>query len=212
MEGMAMPRPPFVRKSHRRVEEDYVHSLLDEGDLEGLAEFVNEQAGTLVVEAVQAGIRWIPGSAKTDLDEFRRLVREDPGGALDLVRGPPLAGVDASWAVPLRAQVQAEIVAAAHAACRLDSTNAAEYVRKGLVGAPGDASLWIALLGVAGKAKSIRAVDMVYESARDTYATVARAPSRRRSRTSTRSGSENSVPGEPSALARIPPSGAIWRS
>lgn len=44
-------------------------------------------------------------------------------------------------------------------------------MRKGLVVAPGDASLWIALLGVAGKAKSIRAVEMAYESARDTYAT-----------------------------------------
>jgi hypothetical protein len=41
----------------------------------------------------------------------------------------------------VRAQIQAEIVAAAHAACRLDPANAAEYVRKGLVGAPGDASL-----------------------------------------------------------------------
>jgi hypothetical protein len=168
---MAMPRSPFVRKRRRRAEEDYVHSLLDEGDLEGLAELINGHAGVRVVEVVEEGIQWIPGSANTDLDEFRRRAREDPGGALDLVQGPPLAGVGAPWAVPVRAQIQAEIVAAAHAACRLDPTNAAEYVRKGLIGAPGDASLWIALLGVAGRAKSVRALEMAYEWARDTYAT-----------------------------------------
>jgi hypothetical protein len=61
--------------------------------------------------------------------------------------GPPLAGVQADWAGPIRSQVQSEIVAAAHAACRLDPANRAEYLRKGLLGAPSDASLWIALFG-----------------------------------------------------------------
>lgn len=122
-----MPRPPFARKRRRRADEDYVRSLLEEGDLEGLAELINGQAGAPVVEVDLEGIRWIPGSANTDLDEFRRLVREDPGAALDLIRGPPLAGVDASWATPVRAQIQT--------ACRLDPTNGAEYLRKALIGA-----------------------------------------------------------------------------
>jgi len=170
MEGVAMPRVPFVRKHGRRAEKDRVHQMVDDGDLEGLVELLNEQAGTRVAEVDQGGIRSIPGATNTDLDELRRLAQEDPGRALDLVRGPPLLGIEGSWAGPLRAQIQTEIVVAAHAACRLDPTNAAEYLRKGLVGAPGDTSLWIALLSVAGQAGSMPALEMVYGWALDTFA------------------------------------------
>jgi hypothetical protein len=145
--------------------------MLDEGDLVGLADLLNEQFGTRVAEVDAQGIRAVPGAADSDLAQFRRQVREDPAGALELVRGPPLDGVDAPWAAPMRAQIQTEIVAAAHAACRLDPANAAEYLRMGLRGAPGNASLWIALLGVAGRAKSMQAVEIVYGWACDTYTT-----------------------------------------
>lgn len=166
-----MSRTPFDRKRRLRAEEDRVHRLLDEGDIEGLAELLNDHTGARVAEVNQEGIGLIPGAIDSDLHEFRRLVLEDPSRALDLVRGPPLAGVDADWAGPIRSQIQTEIVVAAHAACRLDPPNAAEYLRKGLVGAPSDASLWIALFGVAGKSKSLRALEMAYGWARDTYAT-----------------------------------------
>ncbi|HWF15041.1 MAG TPA: hypothetical protein VG244_02555 [Acidimicrobiales bacterium] len=158
-----------ARKRHR--EEKRVHALLDEGDLEGLADLLNDYAGAQVAEVDHEGLGLIPGTVASDLDEFRQRVREDPGGALDLVRGPPLGGVDWPWAVPLRAEIQSEIAAAAHAACRLDPTNAADYLRKGLTGAPHDVSLWIALLGLAGRGRSIRAVEMAYGWARDTFAT-----------------------------------------
>ena len=97
--------------------------------------------------------------------------REDPGAALNLVRGPPLQGLDAPWAAAVREQLQVEIVAAAHAAYRLDPAHTAEHLRKGLLGAPGDASLWIALLGVAGRADSMEALEMAYGWACDTFAT-----------------------------------------
>jgi hypothetical protein len=166
-----MPKGSSGRKGRRRAEERQVHRMLDEGDLDGLADLLNEQFGTRVAEVNAEGIRAVPGAVDSDLAEFRRRVREDPAGALELVRGPPLDGLDAPWAASQRAQIQIEIVAAAHAACRLDPTNAAEYLRMGLGGAPGDASLWIALLGVAGRSKSVQAVEMVYGWARDTYAT-----------------------------------------
>jgi hypothetical protein len=170
-----MPRAPFARKrrqrSQERADEKLVHRLLEEGDLDGLAHLLNERVGGRVAEVNQEGIQLPPGAVHSDVHEFLRRVREDPVGALDLVRGRPLEGIDAPWAVPLREQLQTEIVAAAHAACRLDPGNTADYLRKGLVGAPGDASLWIALLGCAGKAKSMPALEMAYRWARDTYAT-----------------------------------------
>jgi hypothetical protein len=157
----------------RRREEKRVHALLDEGDLEGLADLLNEYAGARVAEVDEEGIGLVPGAVASDLHEFRRRVREDPGGALDLVRGPPLAGIDSAWAVPMREEIQGEIVAAAHAACRLDPSNAADYLRQGLTGAPYDATLWIALLGWAGKSRSMRALDMAYGWAREQFSTAA---------------------------------------
>ena len=145
--------------------------MLDDGDLDGLADLLNEHVGKRVAEVHAEGIRIVPGALDSDLAQFRRQVREDPAGALELVRGPPLDGFDAPWAAPMRAQIQTEIVAAAHSACRLDPANEAEYLRMGLLGAPGDASLWIALLGAAGSARSMQALDMAYAWARDTYAT-----------------------------------------
>jgi hypothetical protein len=145
--------------------------MLDEGDLEGLADLMNESFGRRVAEVTAEGLGLVPGAIDSDVTQFRRRVREDPTWALDLVRGPPLQGLDAPWAVPLREQIQEEIVAAAHAACRLDPANTAEHLRKGLRGAPGDASLWIALFGVAGRAGSMQALEMAYGWARDTFAT-----------------------------------------
>lgn len=159
------------KKRRRRAEDELVSRLLENGDLDGLADLLNDYAGRPVADVTDEGLGLIPGAVESDLYEFRRRVREDPGGALDLVRGVPLAGLDAPWAVPLRAEIQAEIVAAAHAACRLDPTNTAEYLRQGLTGAPLDASLWIALFGVARRSKP--ALDMAYGWARDTYATAA---------------------------------------
>lgn len=170
-----MPGAHFAPKRRQRAQvraaEKLVHRLLDQGDLDGLADLMNECMDGRVAEVNPEGIGLIPGVVHSDIDEFRRRVREDPGGALDLVRGRPLAGIDVPWAAPLREQLQTEIAAAAHAACRLDPENAAEYLRRGLVGAPGDASLWIALLGSAGRAKSMPALEMAYGWARDTYAT-----------------------------------------
>ena len=159
----------FGRKRRRRAEEERVRRMLDEGDLEGLADLMNEHFGAGVVDVQPEGIGLIPGAVDSDLILFRRRVREDPGAALNLVRGPPLQDMDAPWAVALREQIQSEIVAAAHGACRLDPANRAEHLRKGLLGAPGDASLWIALFGVAGRSGSVQALEMAYGWARDTF-------------------------------------------
>ncbi len=70
----------------------------------------------------------------------------------------------------MREEIQAEIVATAHSACRLDPANAAEYLRKGLTGAPDNSSLWIALLDLGGRAGSRQAVHLAYRMSRDTYA------------------------------------------
>ena len=161
----------FGRKRRQRADEERVWRMLEEDDLEGLAELMNEYFGTPVVDVNADGLGVIPGAIASDVILFRRRVREDPGAALNLVRGPPLQNVDAPWASAEREQLQSEIVAATHAACRLDPANTAEYLRKGLRGAPGDPSLWIALFGVAGRAGSIQALEMAYGWARDTFAT-----------------------------------------
>jgi hypothetical protein len=172
---LAIRGTPFARnrrqRAQERADEKLVHRLLDEGDLDGLADLLNECAGGRVAEVTGEGIGLIPGALHSDLGEFRRRVQEDPGGALNLVRGRPLEGIDAPWTLRLRPHIQTEIAAAAHAACRLDPENTAEYLRKGLLGAPGDTSLWIALLGWAGSAQSMPALEMAYGWARDTYAT-----------------------------------------
>ncbi len=164
-----MPKKQPARRRGSDIE-NRVHQLIADGDLEALAELVNEQVGSRVVEVDAGGIRSAVGEVATDLDEFRRRLREDPGGALDLVRGPPLAGVDAAWAIPIRAQIRSEIADAAYAACRLDPANSADYLWKALVAAPGNSSLWIARMRVAGESGSMSDLEMVYGNARATYA------------------------------------------
>jgi hypothetical protein len=166
-----MAGPSFDRKRRRSAEEERVRRMLDEGDLEGLADLMNEHFAARVVDVQPEGIGLIQGAVESDVILFRRRVREDPAAALNLVRGPPLQNMDTPWAVAVREQLQAEIVAAAHAACRLDPANTAEHLRKGLLGAPGDATLWIGLFGVAGRSGSVQALEMAYGWARDTYAT-----------------------------------------
>ena len=87
-----MARAPFDRQRRRSAEDEQFDRLLDAGDLEGLADLLNEQFGSRVAEVVEGKIRMIPGAVNSDVGVFRRLVREDPGGALDLVRETPHSG------------------------------------------------------------------------------------------------------------------------
>lgn len=160
--------------------DEQVWDLLRADDLEGLADLMNAWAGSKIVEVDEEGIGIVKGVEITDVQRFRRLAREDPAAALNLVRGPPSIGEDSAWpeigydspwAEEARQEFQAEIVATAHSACRLDPANAADYLRQGLTGAPADTSLWISLFDVAMRAGSKRALDMAYGWAEQTYAT-----------------------------------------
>lgn len=159
-----------TEESASRGDEDQLDRLIDSGDLVSLAELLNRECGAEVVTVDDGGIRLVDG-VTTDVEQFRRLAPEDPGAALALVRGVPLGNIESDWAVPFRAELQAEIVAAAHSACRLDPDNATDYLRQGLTGAPGDPSLWIALLGVAGRSGSVEALELGYKMAGETYET-----------------------------------------
>jgi hypothetical protein len=160
--------------------DEQVWELLRADDLEGLADLMNTWAGSKIVEVDEDGIGIVKGFEITEVQRFRRLAREDPAAALNLVRGPPSIGCDSSWpeigydspwAEEARKEFQAEIVATAHSACRLDPAHAADYLRQGLTGAPADTSLWISLFDVAIRGGSRRALDMAYGWAEKTYAT-----------------------------------------
>jgi hypothetical protein len=145
--------------------------LLRSNDLQGLADLMNEAWGAEVVDVDEDGIGIKKGVVISDVQQFRRLAPEDPAAALKLVRGPPLMGADYPWAEEARREVQAEIVATAHSACRLDPAHAADYLRQGLTGAPADTSLWISLFDVAIRGRSREALDIAYGMAKKTYAT-----------------------------------------
>ena len=71
-----MAGPSFDRKRRRSAEEERVRRMLDEGDLEGLADLMNEHFGARVVDVQPEGIGLIPGAVESDVILFRRRVRE----------------------------------------------------------------------------------------------------------------------------------------
>jgi hypothetical protein len=92
-----------------------------------------------------------------DWDAFLRLVDADPAGALDLVSGEPLEGVESEWALPWRVDMGQRIASCALKVAQaylVDGDVSASRItaRRGLRAAPYDENLWILLLDVAASA------------------------------------------------------------
>jgi len=65
-----------------------------------------------------------------DVDEFRRKVKTAPAEAVDLYRGPLLAGLDLEWVLPIRAELERSyIVALESIADGCDSRSAVDWLR-----------------------------------------------------------------------------------
>jgi len=89
-----------------------------------------------------------------DWEEFLHLAETDPQGALELVNGEPLEGVEAEWARPWHVDMNERIVRCALEGAQMhlgagDISAARETVRRGLRAAPYEDNLWILLLELA---------------------------------------------------------------
>ncbi len=150
---------------------DRLEASLRPTDLASLTDVLTQQLGLQAAVVDGAGTRVLPARPETNIERFLALVDEDPVAALAEVAGPPVRTARGPISPKVRSRIEAVIVSATLDAVRRDPARAAAHLDRGLAGVPSNLKLWLAQLEVAGSTGSVLEVELVYESARQTFAT-----------------------------------------